>query len=78
MPEQATVRDNNQSHTSGLPLPFFGAISVTLKSVDLAPGSAVAKPSAARPRFSSSLTADARLGIRLLYRKSSTKTNSAG
>ena len=43
-------------------------LPVTPKSSDLLPPSAMSKPSAARPRFRSSRTAAARLGMRLANR----------
>src|SRR5262249_7821557 len=54
-----------------------GVLPLTPKSSDLEPNAADPKPSAARPRFRSSRTADARLGIRVLYRKSSKRISSS-
>src|SRR5262249_23733615 len=64
-------------HRAGLGLPS-GVLPMTPKSLDLAPAGAPRKPSAASPRLSSSRTAEARLGMRLLKRKSSTALSSSG
>src|SRR5262249_6115035 len=53
-----------------------GVLPLTPYSSDLEPKAATPNPSAARPRFRSSRTAAARLGIRVLYRKSSKRINS--
>ena len=55
----------------------FIGLSVRPKSLDLEPGLAVENPSAASPRLNNSRTAAARLGMRFLNRKSSTKVNSS-
>jgi hypothetical protein len=52
-------------------------LSARPKSLDLEPGLAVRNPSAASPRLNNSRTAAARLGMRFLNRKSSTKVNSS-
>jgi hypothetical protein len=48
---------------------------VTPKSSDFWPAPAAEKPSAARPRFTNSRTADARLGMRREKRQSSSAFN---
>src|SRR4051812_12488350 len=53
-------------------------VPVTPKSWDLLPPSATSKPSAAKPRFSISRTAAARLGIRRENRQLSTASSSSG
>jgi len=52
-------------------------LPATPKSADLLPTAAAANPSAVSPRLSSSRTAAARLGMRLLKRKSSSRVTSS-
>src|SRR5262249_19733576 len=55
-----------------------GVLPTTPYSLDLEPYAASANPSAASPRLSNSRTADARLGMRFLNRKSSRTVTSSG